>query len=183
MSDQPVIQTVSDADIPEVLDFVLSARAELFPKLSATGMPDDLARFTEVYLRGAGRFLSARHDGQIVASIGYLPYDRRFPHLPYPDLKVVEIVRLFVLPSQRRSGLAGALYRSLKDLAVADGVEVIYLHTHPFLPGAIEFWQRQGFAIVDVDADPVWQTTHMHNLMNGIEESAPHQTGPSGNAP
>lgn len=183
MSDQPVIQTVSDADIPEVLDFVLSARAELFPKLSATGMPDDLARFAEVYLRGAGRFLIARHEGQIVASIGYLAYDRRFPHLLYPDLKVVEIVRLFVLPSQRRSGLAGALYRSLKDLALADGVEVIYLHTHPFLPGAIAFWQRQGFEIIDVDADPVWQTTHMHNLMSETGESAPHRTGPSGNAP
>jgi GNAT superfamily N-acetyltransferase len=168
MNHQPVIQTVSDADIPEVLDFVLNARAELFPKLSATGIPDDLARFAEVYLRGAGRFLIARYEGQIVASIGYLPYDRRFPHLPYPDLKVVEIVRLFVLPSQRRSGLAGALYRSIKDLAFADGVEVIYLHTHPFLPGAIEFWQRQGFKIIDVDADPVWQTTHMHNVMSEI---------------
>ena len=168
MNHQPVIQTVSDADIPEVLDFVLKARAELFPKLSATGIPDDLARFAEVYLRGAGRFLIARHEGQIVASIGYHPYDRRFPHLPYPDLKVVEIVRLFVLPSQRRSGLAGALYRSIKDLAVASEVEVIYLHTHPFLPGAIEFWQRQGFKIIDVDADPVWQTTHMHNVMSEI---------------
>ena len=183
MSDQPVIQAVSDADIPEVLNFVLKARAELFPKLSATGMPDDLARFAEVYLRGAGRFLIARHEGQIVASIGYLAYDRRFPHLLYPDVKVMEIVRLFVLPSQRRSGLAGALYRSLKELALADGVEVIYLHTHPFLPGAIAFWQRQGFGIIDVDADPVWQTTHMHAVMSGIEESAPHQTGPSNSAP
>jgi len=168
MNHQPVIQTVSDADIPEVLDFVLKARAELFPKLSATGIPDDLARFAEVYLRGAGRFLIARHEGQIVASIGYLPYDRRFPHLPYPDLKVVEIVRLFVLPSQRRSGLAGALYRSLRDLALAEAVEVIYLHTHPFLPGAIAFWQRQGFTIIDIDTDLVWQTTHMHNLMSEI---------------
>ncbi|CAI8810125.1 N-acetyltransferase domain-containing protein [Pseudomonas sp. IT-347P] len=183
MSDQPVIQAVSEADIPDVLDFVLKARAELFPKLSATGMPDDLARFAEVYLRGEGRFLIARHEGQIVASIGYLPYDRRFPNLDYPDRNVVEIVRLFVVPSQRRSGLAAALYRSLKDLALADGVEVIYLHTHPFLPGAIEFWQRQGFEIIAVDADPVWQTTHMHSVMSGIEESALHQTGPSGNAP
>jgi GNAT superfamily N-acetyltransferase len=165
---QYIIQAVSDADIPEVLDFVLNARAELFPKLSATGIPDDLARFAEVYLRGAGRFLIARHAGQIVASIGYLSYDRRFPNLDYPGRKVVEIVRLFVVPSQRRSGLAAALYRSLKDLAFADGVEVIYLHTHPFLPGAIEFWQRQGFKIIDVDADPVWQTTHMHNVMSEI---------------
>ena len=183
MKHHPFIQAVSDADIPAVLDFVFKARAELFPKLNATGMPDDLARFAEVYLRGEGRFLIARHEGQIVASIGYLPYDRRFPNLDYPGRKVVEIVRLFVVPSQRRSGLAGAIYRSLKDLALADGVGVIYLHTHPFLPGAIAFWQRQGFEIIAVDADPVWQTTHMHNVMSEIEESAPHRTGPSDSAP
>lgn len=149
MSDQPVIQAVSDADIAEVLDVVLNARAELFPKLSATGMPDDLARFAEVYLRGAGRFLIARHAGQIVASIGYLPYDRRFPNLDYPDRNMVEIVRLFVVPAQRRSGLAGALYRSLKDLALVAGVEVIYLHTHPFLPGAIACWGQGAAAVFD----------------------------------
>ncbi len=36
------IQTVTVADIPEVLAFVLAARAELFPKLSDTSMPADL---------------------------------------------------------------------------------------------------------------------------------------------
>ncbi|MCU7248114.1 GNAT family N-acetyltransferase [Pseudomonas koreensis] len=163
MSEQPIIQAVSGADIPEILDFVLEARAGLFPKLSASGMLDDLARFAEVYLQGEGRFLIARHAGRIVASIGYLGYDRRFPNLAYPGLKVVEGVRLFVVPTLRRSGLAGALYRSLKAMALADGVEMIYLHTHPFLPGAIDFWLRQGFEIIAVDADPVWQTTHMHN--------------------
>jgi hypothetical protein len=38
---------------------------------------------------------------------------------------------------------------------------VLYLHTHPFLPGALGFWERQGFRIVDVESDPVWRTTHM----------------------
>ncbi|MBV4487978.1 GNAT family N-acetyltransferase [Pseudomonas sp. SWRI153] len=183
MNHQPTIQAVCAADIPDVLTFTLDARAELFPKLSATGTPDDLARFAEVYLHGEGCFLIARHEGQIVASIGYLPYDRRFPALTWPGLKVVEVVRLFVVPSQRRSGLAGSLYRALKAHAVANGVELIYLHTHPFLPGAIEFWQRQGFEIVQVDEDPVWQTTHMQSFMNENAESARHRTGPSGNAP
>ncbi|AZE68212.1 acetyltransferase [Pseudomonas synxantha] len=65
----------------------------------------------------------------------------------------------------RCCGLAGELYRSLEALARADGVEVVYLHTHPFLPGAIDFWIRQGFEVVDVEADPVWQTTHMHRSL------------------
>lgn len=183
MNAQPTIQAVSAADIPDVLTFTLKARAELFPKLSGSGVPDDLARFAEVYLHGEGCFLIARHEGQIVASIGYVPYDRRFPQLMYPGRKVVEVVRLFVLPSQRRSGLAGALYRALKKHAQANGVQLIYLHTHPFLPGAIEFWQRQGFEILQVDEDPLWQTTHMQSLMNENAESGRHRTGLSGSAP
>ncbi|MBV4480646.1 GNAT family N-acetyltransferase [Pseudomonas khavaziana] len=159
---RPKIQVATPADLPEVLSFALQARDELFPKLSATGIPDDLAQFEAIYLQGDGQFLIARAEGQIVAAVGYLPYDGRFAQLNYQGCKTVEVVRLYVHPAFRRCGLAGELYRSLEALARADGVEVVYLHTHPFLPGAIDFWIRQGFEVVDVEADPVWQTTHMH---------------------
>lgn len=159
------IRAVKAADIPEVLSFALQARAELFPTLSATGIPDDLAQFEAVYLQGGGQFLIARADGQIVAAVGYRPYDGRFPQLDYRGCKTVEVVRLYVRPAFRRLGLAGQLYRSLEALAREAGVKVVYLHTHPFLPGAIDFWRRQGFEVVDVEADPVWQTTHMHRLL------------------
>ncbi|ROM55978.1 GNAT family N-acetyltransferase [Pseudomonas canadensis] len=165
MSSNPIIQVATAADIPEVLRFVLQARSELFPKLSATGMPADLAQFEAIYLHGDGRFLIARDEGQIVAAIGYLPYDERFPQLNYQGRKTVEVVRLFVLPAFRRFGLAGNLYRALEAQAKADRVAVMYLHTHPFLPGAIDFWLRQGFEVVDVDADPVWRTTHMQRTL------------------
>lgn len=159
------IHAVTVTDIPQVLTFVLQARAELFPKLSEAAMPDDLAQFESTYLEGDGQFLIARADDQIVAAIGYLPYDGRFPRLNYQGVKTVEIVRLFVRPAFRRFGLAGRLYRALEALAQADGVEVAYLHTHPFLPGAIDFWRRQGFEIIDIEADPVWQTTHMQRRL------------------
>ena len=165
MSSNPIIQVATAADIPEVLRFVLQARAELFPKLSATGMPADLAQFEAIYLQGDGQFLLARDEGEIVAAIGYLPYDGRFPQLDYQGRKTVEVVRLFVLPAFRRFGLAGELYRALEAQAKADRVAVMYLHTHPFLPGAIDFWLRQGFEVVDVDADPVWRTTHMQRTL------------------
>ena len=160
---------VTAAEIPEVLTFIQQARAELFPKLSASGLPADLAHFEAAYLHGDGQFLVARVDGQIVATIGYLPYGGRFPQLDYRGRKVVEVVRLFVLPAYRRAGLAAQLYRALLAMAQADGVQVLYLHTHPFLPGAIDFWIRQGFTIVDVEADPLWQTTHMQCQLATIE--------------
>lgn len=165
MSQRPILQAVTVADIPDVLAFLLQARAELFPKLGATGMPADLAQFAATYLEGDGQCLIARAEGQIVAAIGYLPYDGRFPQLDYRGRKTVEVVRLFVRPAFRRFGLAGELYRALETKARADGVEVVYLHTHPFLAGAIDFWLRQGFEIVDIEADPVWRTTHMHRSL------------------
>ncbi|MBS7844912.1 GNAT family N-acetyltransferase [Pseudomonas fluorescens] len=165
MSPRPIIRAVTTADIPEVLAFVLEARAELFPKLDATGMPADLAHFESIYVQGDGQFLVACDQGQIVAAIGYLPYDGRFPQLNYQGEKTVEVVRLFVLPAFRRLGLARALYLALEAQAKADRVAVMYLHTHPFLPGAIDFWLRQGFEVVDVDADPVWRTTHMQRTL------------------
>jgi GNAT superfamily N-acetyltransferase len=155
------IVPVEAQHIPAVVDFVQRARAQIFPMLDATSLPGDLAQFEHVYLVGGGRFLIALREDEILAAIGYVPYDGRFPQLDYRQRRTVEIVRLFVIPEFRRSGLATTIYEALKDYARQQGVEVLYLHTHPFLPGAIGFWQRQGFRIVDVESDPVWQTTHM----------------------
>ncbi|RRV04546.1 GNAT family N-acetyltransferase [Pseudomonas sp. v388] len=160
------ITEATAADIPETLDFVMRARAEIFPMLDPLKLPDDLARFEAVYLSGeGGRFLIARHEAQIVAAIGYLPYDHRFAQLDYAGRRTVEIVRLFVAHGFRGEGLAGKIYQALKQCAEEDAIEMLYLHTHPFLPGAIGFWQKQGFEIVDVEADPVWQTTHMQRVI------------------
>ena len=164
------IGEVSREDIAAAVDFVMCSRAQIFPMLDAAEVPADLAAFAAVYLAdGGGRFLVAREAGRVVASIAYRPYDRRFAQLDYAGRQVVEIVRLFVLPQYRGAGLASALYRALAAEAQRAAVQMLYLHTHPFLPGAIEFWRRQGFAIVDVEADPVWQTTHMELALQGVQ--------------
>lgn len=155
------LQPVARDAIAEVLAFVDSARRALFPMLANAPLPRDLAHFADTYLDGAGCFLEAREGGRLVAVIGYLPYDHRFAQLDYRAERVVEVVRLFVLPAYRRHGLAAALLGALRERAMQAGLDCLYLHTHPFLPGAIAFWERQGFTVVDVEQDPVWQTTHM----------------------
>lgn len=156
------IEVPGQGDIAATVDFVMAARAAIFPMLAGAPMPADLVDFAGSYLAPeGGRFLIARDGGRIVAGIGYLPYDHRFAQLDYRGRRVVEVVRLFVEPAYRRGGLARCVFEALKALALEQGVEVLYLHTHPFLPGAIEFWQRQGFVIVDVEDEPVWRTTHM----------------------
>ena len=156
------LQPVARVAIAEVVAFVDNARRELFPMLAKAPLPHDLAHFADTYLDGAGCFLEARDDGRLVAVIGYVPYDHRFAQLDYHAERVVEVVRLFVLPAYRRHGLAATLFGALRERAEQAGIGCLYLHTHPFLPGAIAFWERQGFAVVEVEQDPVWQTTHMH---------------------
>lgn len=155
-------------DCAAVVDFVMRARALMFPLLASAAMPADLQHFARVYgEEGDGRFLIAHDQGEIVATVGYLPYDQRFPQFDYSGSCVVEVVRLFVRPDYRRTGLATTICDALRGCAYEQGVDVLYLHTHPFLPGAIGFWQRQGFCVTDVEDDPVWQTTHMECRLQG----------------
>ncbi|MDH1306782.1 GNAT family N-acetyltransferase [Pseudomonas fulva] len=154
---RPVIPESRD----EVVAFVESARRDLFPMLAKAPLPPDLAQFDDVYLQGAGAFLEARAGAGLVGVIGYLPYDNRFAQFDYGDQRVAEVVRLFVLPAYRRLGVAARLFGALKAQAAIDEIDRFYLHTHPFLPGAVSFWERQGFTLLDVEDDPIWQTTHM----------------------
>ncbi|MFT4242505.1 MAG: GNAT family N-acetyltransferase [Acidovorax sp.] len=147
----------------EVLGFLLQARAALFAgRMDLDAMPPDLRHFAQSYGTAPGRMLVARGaEGRVVGSIACRAYDHRFAHLHYPNGGVVEVVRLYVAPGQRRQGLARRLFLTLKAHALAQGVNTLYLHTHPFLPGAIDFWRAMGFRLLCVDDDPPWRTTHM----------------------
>ncbi|KAH7383244.1 acyl-CoA N-acyltransferase [Pyrenochaeta sp. MPI-SDFR-AT-0127] len=158
------LQSVTSHNADEVLIFVNNARRELFPDLPLS--PDD-----ESMLRYGSRFLAA-HDGKrVIAVIGYVPYDHRFAHLDYRKVQTAEVVRLFVLPEYRRCGLAAALFAALRERAGEEGLECFYLHTHPFLPGAIRFWEKQGFHVVDVEENPIWRTTHMQLMLEAKEDT------------
>ncbi len=109
----------------------------------------------------APALIEARAGADLVGVIGYLPYDHRFAQFDYGDQRVVEVVRLFVLPAYRRHGVAARLFGALQAQAASEEIDRFYLHTHPFLPGAVSFWERQGFTLLQVEDDPVWQTTHM----------------------
>lgn len=160
-------------EIEELVNFVMQARARMFPMLDPAVMPVDLLGFDNTYLTGAGGcFLMARHGDALVGVIGFVPYDGRFSQLDYGTQKVVEVVRLFISPDSRRLGVARQLFEALKTVAVERAVDVLYLHTHPFLAGAIEFWERQGFVIVDTEADPIWHTTHMQLTIGTTDGSS-----------
>ncbi|CAH0004512.1 unnamed protein product [Clonostachys byssicola] len=164
--------TISPAttdQIPAIVSFVMAGRTKMFPMLDPRIPLPDLVNFQQTYLdHPDGFFLTAHADGQLVATIAYLPYNHRFAHLNLGQERIVEVVRLYVSPFWRRGGLASMLFSQLAHQARKAGIERFYLHTHPFLAGAVQFWERQGFTLLDVENDPVWRTTHMTRLCKGL---------------
>ncbi|KAK4615548.1 hypothetical protein CLAFUW4_10401 [Fulvia fulva] len=164
---QCTIRKVTPQDTPEVLPFITAARHSLFPglKFKTTILPEDVSSWI-----ASGHFLAAyttKSPDHLIATIGFVPYDYRFPRLEFHGRKTVEVVRLFVLPEYRRSGLGNLLFRQSRGTAEGLGVEVMYLHTHPFLPGAVEFWENVGFGVVGVEEDEGRRTVHMKLELKG----------------
>lgn len=164
--DHVAITHAAIADIPAIVAFTKQARADMFPMIDTASHSAQAARelsnFQATYIDSLdGAFLTARVNGILAATIAYVAYDCRFPYLDLGTARVVEVVRLYVEPALRRMGLASQLFVALKDEARRAGIELLYLHTHPFLPGAVTFWERHRFSVIHVDEDPVWRTTHM----------------------
>lgn len=167
-----IVSHATPDEIPTIVDFTKTARTSMFPMLDAISHNQqanrELATFQQTYLEHPdGAFITARVDGVLVATIAYVPYDYRFPQLHLGKERVVEVVRLYVDPAFRRTGLASRLFAALEETARQEGIEQLYLHTHPFLPGAVSFWEKHGFSIIHVEHDPVWHTIHMRAPLNG----------------
>lgn len=157
------IRRVGYDHVDEVVSYVCQARKLLFPMLDHRQLPLDLRLFAQTYLHApVGAFVEARNEsGRLVGVIGIIPYDYRFPFLDLPAAGVVEVVRLYVDPQERRQGLATALFDALYVIAVGQAVSTMYLHTHPFLKGAYDFWLKCGFQTQDVRDHGGFSTIHM----------------------
>ncbi|KAF5624084.1 GNAT family acetyltransferase [Fusarium tjaetaba] len=160
------IHPATHDEITAIVNFITKARADMFPFLDQTSSDQmalkELDIFKDRYLdHPQGAFLTVCSEGRLIATIGYVAYDGRFSHLSLEPENVVEVLRLYVEPEWRRAGIASKLFDTLVETARQSGVEQLYLHTHPFLPNAIDFWKGKGFSVITVDEDPVWQTTHM----------------------
>lgn len=152
------------ADPSSVHASALSAWMSLFGAKASKPHPDH-AEFKSTYSHPNGRLLVASTPKKEIAGIiAYRKYDRRFeqPELAFDDTtKIVEVVRLFVEPELRGQGIATSLIKALVERAREDGAGVMYLHTHPFLPGAQYLWEKEGWRVVIREEEEPWFTIHM----------------------
>ncbi|MGN7413459.1 GNAT family N-acetyltransferase [Paenibacillus sp. SAF-068] len=163
----PTVTPVQAHQIDDAIDFAMRVRREVFPMLDHTRLPLDFEQFSEHYLNSDGSiFLVAMMgDAGIVGSIGILPYDGRIEAVDgrYVARSAAEIVKCYVDPAYRRYGIGSMLVKELENVVKDMQYTTLYLHTHRFLPGAVDFWTRQGFTVI-AEQDNDWQIVHMDKL-------------------
>ncbi|MFU8926089.1 GNAT family N-acetyltransferase [Acinetobacter puyangensis] len=164
------VKILSDDDFeefPEIINCVMASRQQLFPMLDHRQLPEDLLYFDDTFISTkSGCFIRIRSQKALVAVAGFKAYDFRFQHLNIQPNATVELVKLYVNPRYRRMGIAQYLVNELKTIARQRKINNLYLHTHPFLPGAQAFWLRQRFKLIHQDTDPIWRTLHMLYPLN-----------------
>ncbi len=157
------ISVVTEKETEEVVQYVLEARKILFPMLDAQKPPKDLVNFAQTYVfSDENAFFQLRNQkNQLIGAIGMLKYDYRFDYLRLPPENVSEIVRLYIDPAYRRAKLATKMVNFLEDYALKHTkINHLYLHTHPFLSGACEFWLNQGFGLIAQENEGNMETLH-----------------------
>lgn len=163
----PKVMAIQEHQVDAAVRFAMKVRREVFPMLNHETLPQDLLHFHEHYMHSdQSKFLVAvTENNEIIGSIGIVPYDGRIEVIKgrYPEGTAAEVVKCYVDAEYRRHGIGSLLAGALKEAMREMAYDTLYLHTHRFLPGAVDFWMRQGFAIVAEQYDE-WQTVHMENL-------------------
>lgn len=121
-------------DDPAVLALVEEVQAYY---VEIYGGPDEDPIVPEEFVAPQGGFLLGRHDGEPVATGGwsFLPGSR----------EAVKIRRMYVRPSVRRLGYAGALLDRLESDARAAGASWVALTTGVPQAAAVRFYRARGY--------------------------------------
>ena len=110
------------------------------------------------YLEGPGAFWLAEDGSEAVGCVALRP-------LSALGSRACEVKRLYVRPSHRGAGIAGALMDALEEEARARGFEAVYLDTKDDLAAAIRFYERRGYERIPRYNDNPQATIFMRRVL------------------
>lgn len=160
-----VIRRATLGDKERIIDYVFKSRNELYPMLPSK-IPEDLKEFEHFFLNDNKSIMIIAIDkrNNIIGTIGYIPYNNRFQSFKISN--AAEVIRLYTTEKFRRHGLGSKILNLTTLEAKNAGYKTLYLHTHPFLNGALQFWQKNSFNIITIDKSEFIETIHMKKNIN-----------------
>jgi GNAT superfamily N-acetyltransferase len=158
-----IIRELAVEDVPQAREVMLRTVREDLRDPYDPNIHADIDDMISWYVTPAGPFMLVAADdvtGEIVGTAGIrggaLKEGLSPPHVVerYRDGRTGQLVRVYVLRSHRRLGIARQLVDAVLDRARREGhYERIALHTYPHSPGALPFWLSLGSAVVEDDTE------------------------------
>lgn len=166
-----IVKEVKTENIDQTQTFLFGIMKTLFGMEKHPVFHKDVIHMKAYYVDHPEMTMLAAYDeGDILGTIAIKAYIDRFEAIKerYKGQKVAELARCYIRPDKRRCGIGGQLFKALMSFCIEKNYDVIYLHTHRYLPGGIHFWMKHNFSIIyeDVENDIV----HMEIKMDDVKK-------------
>ena len=164
------VRPIQKEDIQAVQTFLMHQLKTLFFQDNQGAITDDVWGLEKMYLQPERNNLWVvfDQDGKVVGTGAICTYNDRIEcmkgryHLP----EIAEIGRCYVDETIRRQGIGSEIMAAMVKFCQEKEYKKMYLHTHHFLPGGFNFWQKQGFEIlIDDGHDGGYETIHMEKTL------------------
>ncbi len=150
-----IVREITAEDAETARNFLFEMVETLFEAPRNPVYHRDIFELETFYLEDEKQVLIGAFNphGQLVGTIGLKRFVDRFKSIENRyDMPVAEVGRCYIDPNKRRIGVGGKLLKEAVKIGRQMGYEILYLHTHPNLPGGYEFWLKSGFETIAVDS-------------------------------
>jgi GNAT superfamily N-acetyltransferase len=163
------IKVVPKEALPEAQDYLFHMVECLFEKKRNRQTHYDIFECYDFYLENPEHILIGAYiENRLVGTVALKTFVDRFECLKGRyKTKTAEVGRCYIHPEYRRKGIGSKLFSAVLEEAKALSYDMLYLHTHPNLPGGYDFWLKTGFEIVCVEkGNP--DTIHMEMCIKSV---------------
>ncbi len=148
------IRVLGTSDLEVAQAFLFEMVEVLFEKERDPKTHADIFEMMNFYFQNDEHTLIGAFDSEdhLVGTIAIKGFVDRFEVLKGRYLeKTAEVGRCYVDMTLRRQGLGKRLLEMAKLEAVKRDYKMLYLHTHPHLPGGYDFWLKSGFKVTQIE--------------------------------
>ena len=141
------IERFQDFDTEEVINLVLHFQNDGTRPLVSVEEQPDLLHITEEYMGRGGYFWVAKEDGNLIGTIGLMPYTK--------DIAVLKKFFVYENYQGEPNHLGQKLYAKFLDFAKKKDIKQILLDTPKNTNRAHKFYEKAGFIKVSESELPI----------------------------